>query len=128
MGRVCLPSMEAGGQFALKGGGGWWVEQVVWCSWLAPSSRGEAAARAGAPMRPLPPGPTPSSALVPGRARPINGCHGNTPGPQIHRFQIVAPAHYRKGKGVRRLMCRYHLLKSALLVCKQPDGLACIHS
>ncbi len=43
---------------------------------------GEAAARAGAPVCLLPPRRTPSSALVPTSARPMKGCHGNTPGPQ----------------------------------------------
>lgn len=43
---------------------------------------GEAAARAGAPVCLLPPRPAPSSAPVPAGARPLKGCHGNTPGPQ----------------------------------------------
>ena len=41
MGRVCLLTMEAGGQIALRGAGeegGREVEQVVWCHWLPPSS------------------------------------------------------------------------------------------
>lgn len=43
VGRVCLLTMVAGGQIALRGAegeGGSEVEQVVWCHWLAPSRRG----------------------------------------------------------------------------------------
>lgn len=44
--------------------------------------KGEAAAQTGAPVFLLLPRPTPSSTPLPASARPMKGCHGNTPGPQ----------------------------------------------